>query len=290
MTDGPKNHPFKQVDVFSRTPFNGNPVAVVFDAEGLDTAVMQKIAAWTNLSETTFLLPPTVPAADYRLRIFAPRNEMRFAGHPTLGSAHAALEAGLIRPRNGRLVQECLAGSVALRVEEAGPSRTLWVTVPTPRCELLPQDSAKALESALGCKGRAGAPAIVDVGPRWLIMNAASAAIVDGRRNDLRPPARRACGREGALICTGRGRARGFRLRQRKRRRRGLHASRRHARRVRGWVRRQPGEGIRPRRRRPREVRGHCRHRDRRVSRHMHRRVAPDRRRSATRRVVNGTC
>ncbi len=186
MTDGPKNHPFKQVDVFSRTPFNGNPVAVVFDAEGLDTAVMQKIAAWTNLSETTFLLPPTVPAADYRLRIFAPRNEMRFAGHPTLGSAHAALEAGLIRPRNGRLVQECLAGSVALRVEEAGPSRTLWVTVPTPRCELLPQDSAKALESALGCKGRAGAPAIVDVGPRWLIMNAASAAIVDGLVPDMR--------------------------------------------------------------------------------------------------------
>jgi len=90
---------YKQVDVFTRTPFLGNPVAVVLDAEGLDVAQMQRIAGWTNLSETTFVLPPTSPAADYRLRIFTPQAELPFAGHPTLGSAHAVLEAGIARAR-----------------------------------------------------------------------------------------------------------------------------------------------------------------------------------------------
>src|SRR5271166_1959782 len=103
---------YKVVDVFTSTPLLGNPVAVVLDAEGLDTEAMQRIARWTNLSETTFLLPPTNAEADYRLRIFTPRRELPFAGHPTLGSAYAALEAGRIAPRNGRLVQECGAGLI----------------------------------------------------------------------------------------------------------------------------------------------------------------------------------
>ena len=78
---------FKQVDVFTRIPFLGNPVAVVLGAEGLDSTEMQRIAAWTNLSETTFVLPPSGPNATYRLRIFTPRGELPFAGHPTIGSA-----------------------------------------------------------------------------------------------------------------------------------------------------------------------------------------------------------
>ena len=82
---------YKVVDAFSSKPFLGNPVAVVLDAEGLATAEMQAIARWTNLSETTFLLPPTSSEADYRLRIFTPRSELPFAGHPTLGSDHAVL-------------------------------------------------------------------------------------------------------------------------------------------------------------------------------------------------------
>lgn len=85
---------FQQVDVFTETPFLGNPVAVVLDGSGLDTAQMQRITDWTNLSEATFVLPPTVPGADYRLRIFCPGRELPFAGHPTLGSCHAWLAAG----------------------------------------------------------------------------------------------------------------------------------------------------------------------------------------------------
>ena len=89
---------FRQVDVFSAVPFKGNPLAVVFDADGLDTAQMQAIARWTNLSETTFLLQPDDPDADYRVRIFTTGGELPFAGHPTLGTAHALRESGY-RPR-----------------------------------------------------------------------------------------------------------------------------------------------------------------------------------------------
>ncbi len=106
---------FRQVDVFSDQPLLGNPVAVVHDADDLTDQQMAAFAAWTNLSETTFLLTPTTAEADYRLRIFTPAGELPFAGHPTLGSAHAWLEAGGVPARSGRLVQECEAGLVALR-------------------------------------------------------------------------------------------------------------------------------------------------------------------------------
>lgn len=106
--------PFRQIDVFTDTPLLGNPVAVVHDADGLTDEQMQAFARWTNLSETTFLLPPTNPSADYRLRIFTPSQELPFAGHPTLGSARAWLEAGGV-PAGERLVQECGVGLVTLR-------------------------------------------------------------------------------------------------------------------------------------------------------------------------------
>ncbi|GAB2516800.1 PhzF family phenazine biosynthesis protein [Microbacterium petrolearium] len=106
--------PFRQVDVFSAEPLLGNPVAVVHDADGLTDAQMAAFARWTNLSETTFLLRPTDPAADYRLRIFTPGGELPFAGHPTLGSAHAWLEAGG-SPAGEGIVQECGVGLVTLR-------------------------------------------------------------------------------------------------------------------------------------------------------------------------------
>src|SRR5688572_31013337 len=108
---------FKQVDVFTDRPFYGNPVAVVIGAEALGTAEMQRIAGWTNLSETTFLLKSS--KADYRLRIFTPRQELPFAGHPTIGSAHAALESGFVS-RKTRLVQECGAGLIELSLEDDG--------------------------------------------------------------------------------------------------------------------------------------------------------------------------
>lgn len=109
---------FSQVDVFSDQPLRGNPVAVVHDADGLTDDQMAAFARWTNLSETTFLLPPTDPAADYRLRIFTTSGELPFAGHPTLGSAHAWLAAGGVPRSEGRLVQECGAGLVSLRQSE----------------------------------------------------------------------------------------------------------------------------------------------------------------------------
>jgi PhzF family phenazine biosynthesis protein len=106
---------FRQVDVFSSEPLKGNPVAVVHDAEGVSEAEMRQFAHWTNLSETTFLLPATDPAADYRLRIFTPSEELPFAGHPTIGSAHAWLEAGGVPRSDGELVQECGAGLLRIR-------------------------------------------------------------------------------------------------------------------------------------------------------------------------------
>ncbi|GKQ57934.1 PhzF family phenazine biosynthesis protein [Sphaerotilus sulfidivorans] len=121
------------LDVFTATPLLGNPLAVVIDAEGLSDAQMAACARWTNLSETTFLLPPTDPAADYRVRIFTPGGELPFAGHPTLGSAQAWLDAGGVPQRAGEVVQECGVGRVRVRrvdVNGAGAA----MRPPSPRC------------------------------------------------------------------------------------------------------------------------------------------------------------
>jgi PhzF family phenazine biosynthesis protein len=165
---------FKQVDVFTRTPFRGNPVAVVLGADGLSGEAMQRIAGWTNLSETTFVLPPSSGAADYRLRIFTPRAELPFAGHPTIGSAHAVLEAGIVKPKNGRLRQECGAGVLELSAE---PDGRLWVR--SPASSAAPLDSAlvPALEHALGAKA-VSQPIVVSVGPVWIVADLGSAEIV----------------------------------------------------------------------------------------------------------------
>ncbi|MHA7224313.1 PhzF family phenazine biosynthesis protein [Arthrobacter sp. RHLT1-20] len=112
-----RSRPFVQVDVFSREPYRGNPLAVVLNADGLTTEQMQQFANWTNLSETTFILPPAHPRADYRVRIFTVREEFPFAGHPTLGSAHAWLEAGGRPQQDGMIVQECAAGLVRVKAD-----------------------------------------------------------------------------------------------------------------------------------------------------------------------------
>jgi PhzF family phenazine biosynthesis protein len=169
---------FKQVDVFTRRPFAGNPVAVVLDCGGLSTEDMQRIAAWTNLSETTFVLPPTAPGADYRLRIFTPRAELPFAGHPTIGSAHAVLEAGLVKPKNGRLKQECGAGVLELQVE----GDTLWLD--SPKATESGFADVAVLEKVLGERTK-GKPAIVNVGPRWLIAELADAQAVGKLAPDM---------------------------------------------------------------------------------------------------------
>lgn len=126
--------PFKQVDVFTDTPYRGNPLAVVLDGSGLSTEAMQHFTNWTNLSEATFLLPPTpqgaATGADYRVRIFCPGRELPFAGHPTLGSCHAWLEAGGQPKMEGLIVQECGAGLIRLKRDLVGGKQQLAFAAP----------------------------------------------------------------------------------------------------------------------------------------------------------------
>ncbi len=173
---------YKVVDVFSDKPMRGNPLAVVLDAAGLSTDDMQRIAGWTNLSETTFVLPPTNLSASYTLRIFTTRNELPFAGHPTLGSAHAIAEAGRAAPKNGVFVQECKIGLVNVRVD--GPKITL--ELPTAKFTRLEPADVDELESLLGRKIlRTPVPAVVDVGPKWIIAELKGADDVIAVKADL---------------------------------------------------------------------------------------------------------
>ena len=155
---------FKQVDVFTATPYQGNPVAVVLDADGLDTGTMQRFTDWTNLSEATFVLPPTHADADYRLRIFCPGRELPFAGHPTLGSCHAWIEAGG-RPKGRDIVQECGAGLVRIRRDDA---RLAFAAPPRLRRGPLPEADVERLARGLDIRrGEVVAHAWCDNGPPW---------------------------------------------------------------------------------------------------------------------------
>ncbi|KIS26162.1 phenazine biosynthesis protein PhzF [Arthrobacter sp. SPG23] len=159
-------YPFSQVDVFAPGPKAGNPVAVVHDADGLTTEQMQSFANWTNLSETTFLLKPSHPEADYKLRIFTPASELPFAGHPTLGSAHAWLEEGGQPFRNGELLQECEAGLVKIR--RAG-TELAFAAPPLIRSGAVePEALAQAIASLGVDAGQVLGSNWVDNGPGWL--------------------------------------------------------------------------------------------------------------------------
>ena len=164
---------FRQVDVFTSTPFGGNPVAVVHDAEGLEDAAMQRFAQWTNLSETTFLLAPTSPEADYRVRIFTPAEELPFAGHPTLGSCHAWLEAGGRSRDPGVVVQECPAGLVRVRRTS---DRLAFAAPPLLRSGPVEESLTTHLAEVLGVERDAVVDAAwVDNGPGWVGVLLASA-------------------------------------------------------------------------------------------------------------------
>jgi PhzF family phenazine biosynthesis protein len=159
---------YLQLDVFADRPGAGNPLAVVLDAEGLDDATMQAIARWTRLPETTFVFPPRDPEASYGLRIFSPRREVPFAGHPSVGTAHAVLEAGLASPRDGLLVQEGIAGLLPLRVSGAGPSRTIAVRTPRSRVlEVASADDPRLVGALRGLPLGQLPPALVEGGRRW---------------------------------------------------------------------------------------------------------------------------
>jgi PhzF family phenazine biosynthesis protein len=163
------NLAFKQVDVFTSQPFRGNPVAVVIGAEGLGTETMQRIANWTNLSETTFLLKSAV--ADYKVRIFTPQQELPFAGHPTLGSAHAAIESGFV-PRKSGLKQECAAGVFDLTVEDGRIS----VLGPTPKMTPVAEPIGADVISA---------PMRIDVGAVWVVAEVRDAKALAATKPDV---------------------------------------------------------------------------------------------------------
>lgn len=166
---------FKQVDVFTAVPFKGNPLAVVFDADDLDDTQMQTIARWTNLSETTFLVKPTEPAADYRVRIFTTHGELPFAGHPTLGTAHALRESGYPPKVPGKLIQQCGAGLVELSEQEGGE----WAfAAPPARVTPLPTDLYATLSEALQSDAIdfSAAPCGIDNGAPWLVVRVNTAA------------------------------------------------------------------------------------------------------------------
>jgi len=173
---------FQQVDVFTAVPFKGNPVAVVLDGDTLSSAQMQSIAAWTNLSETTFVCTPTDQRADYRLRIFTPKRELPFAGHPTIGSAHAVLRHGL-KPRvAGNLVQECAKGLVDIKID--GDRVLLALPEPQFREPTTPQVAAVA--EGLGVKtAQIQRAAIIDVGPVWFTVQLASGDVVRALAPDM---------------------------------------------------------------------------------------------------------
>ena len=159
-----KIRPFKQVDVFTAVPYRGNPLAVVLDGTGLDDATMQRFARWTHLSETTFVLPPAEPTADYRVRIFTPGGELPFAGHPTLGTCHAWLQAGGQPKRAGRVVQQCAAGLIPIRLDGDQPA---FAAPPLRRSAPSPSLLAK-VAAALGLKAhQIVAAQVLDNGPTW---------------------------------------------------------------------------------------------------------------------------
>ncbi len=168
---------YMQLDVFADRPGAGNPLAVVLDAEGLDADTMQAIARWTRLPETTFVFPPASPDASYGLRIFSPRREVPFAGHPSVGTAHAVLESGLAAPRDGLLVQDGIAGQLPLRVSGSGRERT--IAVRTPRAHVL--DIAQAGDARLAdalqdLPPGALPPALMEGGRRWWLAEVADEA------------------------------------------------------------------------------------------------------------------
>ncbi|MCQ1988213.1 PhzF family phenazine biosynthesis protein [Arthrobacter sp. zg-Y844] len=168
-----KVRPYSEVDVFSSEPYRGNALAVVHDADGLSTEEMQRFATWTNLSETTFLLPPSSPKADYRVRIFTAMAELPFAGHPTLGSAKAWLDAGGSPRLDGTVIQECAAGLIPIRVAE---DQLAFEAPPLTRYEPVDEPLVQRIAAILGIprENILDASWLIN-GPRWIGVRLSSA-------------------------------------------------------------------------------------------------------------------
>lgn len=176
---------FLQLDVFAHQPGAGNPLAVVLDADEsaehgrkrLDDQTMQAIARWTRLPETTFVFAPTQPGASYGVRIFSPRREVPFAGHPSVGTAHAVLESGLATPVDGILVQEGLAGLLPLEIHGEGDQRTIAVrTPPSHLLETVSSDDPRIAGALNGLPTGRLPPALMNGGRRWWLVEVSDEA------------------------------------------------------------------------------------------------------------------
>ena len=175
---------FLQLDVFASRLLDGNPLAVIVGADALDGEAMQRIARWTNLSETSFLLTPTQPGADYRVRIFTPHQELPFAGHPSVGSAYAAIEAGRV-PTKAALVQECAAGLLPVTVQGEGETRVIHVQAPAARIAAVDATLPPTLARAFGKALPASSVHAVDNGPLWIVCDLGEAHAVRALAPDL---------------------------------------------------------------------------------------------------------
>ncbi len=202
---------YLQLDVFADRPGAGNPLAVVLDAgdcpeqgrPALDDAQMQAIARWTRLPETTFVFPPTQPGASYRIRIFSPRREVPFAGHPSVGTAHVVLDAGLATASDGRLLQEGIAGLLPLGVEGEGSTRT--IAVRTPRARVLEvaatRDDPRLAPALVGLAPGGLPPALMDGGRRWWLAELADEASLRAATPDWAAIARLAESTDSMGLC-----------------------------------------------------------------------------------------
>ncbi|MCS3807531.1 PhzF family phenazine biosynthesis protein [Xanthomonas sp. 4461] len=176
---------FLQLDVFSARPGSGNPLAVVLDAQGLDDAAMQAIARWTKLPETTFVFPAADAHSSYRLRMFSPQKEVPFAGHPSVGTAHAVLDAGQAAPDDGLLVQDGIAGQLPLRVEQIDGHRS--IAIRTPRALVAEQvdvDDPRLRDALRGWPLGTLPPALMDGGRTWWVVELASEAALRSLQPD----------------------------------------------------------------------------------------------------------
>lgn len=176
-------HRYLQLDVFAPQPGTGNPLGVVFDADRLTTDAMQALAAWLNLSETVFFVTPTVPGADYHIRIFTPGSELPFAGHPSVGAAWAAVTSGLASAREGSLLQQCAAGLLPVRVTGAPEAPVIHLASPPARaCSVEAGTLPQTLQAVAGPDAQ---PELWDNGPRWWLLEARDAASVRALRPDM---------------------------------------------------------------------------------------------------------
>ena len=173
---------YLQLDVFAAHPGNGNPLGVILDSEGLDTAAMQALAAWLNLSETIFFLPPE-QGASYRIRIFTPSTELPFAGHPSVGAAWAAVTSGLARPQDRRLIQQCAAG--LLPVQVSGPEHAPTILLASPPAQQLQTAPGAVPEQLQALLAPGHAPELWDNGARWWLLPASDAGCVRALTPDM---------------------------------------------------------------------------------------------------------